>query len=165
MDNNYFDLPDIITLEEHGGNFQAFLETAYDIFKKDFVDQKLKFRGTRLGLKKIPYFKEKEATFWHLTSEGKDEKNRTPDLRRLERIAWPKPLIVDSEHPYLKVWRNQRSGKDRILIFHEQECFLMVLADRGEYILPWTAYLVDKQHNKRKLLQEYEAYKNANAAQ
>lgn len=165
MENNYFELPELITLEDHGGNFDAFLEAVYAVFKKDFLDKKLTFRGTRLGLKKIPYFKGKEATFWHMTSEGDDEKNRIPDLRRMERISWPKPLITDSKHPYLKVWCNKRDGGERILIFHEHENYLVVLADRGEYILPWTAYLVGKSHAKRKLINEYEAYKNANAAQ
>ena len=165
MGTDYFDLPELITLEEFGGNFDLFLEAVYEIFKKDFVEKKLTFRGTRLGLKKIPYYKEKEATFWHMTSEGEDEDNRIPDLRRIECIRWPNPLIVNSEHPYLKVWPNQRKGEDRILIFHENESYLVVLADRGGYILPWTTYYIEKKHTKHKLLKEYEAYKNANAAQ
>jgi len=165
MGTDYFDLPELITLEEFGGNFNYFLEAVYEVFKEDFIDKKLTFRGTRLGLKKVPYFKDKEATFWHMTSEGEDEENRIPDLRRMERIRWPNPLIINSEHQYLKVWRNQRNGKDRILIFHENESYLLILADRGEYILPWTTYIIEKNHKKRKLLKEYEAYKNANAAQ
>lgn len=165
MGNNYFDLPELITLENFGGNFEQFLEAVYEIFKKDFIARKPTFRGKRLGLKKIPYYKDKEATFWHMTSEGEDEGNRIPDLRRMERIRWPNPLIVNSEHPYLKVWRNQRKGKDRILIFHEDESYLVVLADRGDYILPWTTYHIEKTHTKNKLKKEYETYINANAAQ
>lgn len=165
MEDNYFDLPEIITLEELGGNFSSFLEAVYHIFKRDFVDSKPIFRGVRLGLKKYPLIDGKEYTFYHFTHEGEIEIDRIPDLRRMERISWPKPLIVDSEHPYLKVWRNQRKGKDRILIFHEDENYLVVLADRGEYILPWTTYVVENAHRKRNLLKEYESYIKANAAQ
>jgi hypothetical protein len=39
-----------------------------------------------------------------------------------------------------------------------QENYLVILADRGEYILPWTAYLVEQPHRKRKLQREYEEY-------
>jgi hypothetical protein len=45
-------------------------------------------------------------------------------MRRMERIAWPRPMIDDSEHNYLKVWRNVRrcqdGTKNRILILHEK---------------------------------------------
>jgi len=40
----------------------------------------------------------------------------------------------------------------------------VILAKRKKYVLPWTAYLVTKPHQKKKLLKEYEAYKKANAA-
>ena len=164
MENNYFDLPDLITLPEYSGNPTLYLEAVYEIFKKDFVDLKPQFPGKRVGLKKYPLIEGKEYTFYHFTHDGNIESERLPNLRRMERIRWPRPIIEGSEHSYLKVWRNKRDGKDRILIFHENESYLVVLADRGEYVLPWTAYIV-KEHNKRKLLNEYEAYKNANAVQ
>jgi hypothetical protein len=34
----------------------------------------------------------------------------------------------------------------------------VVLADRGTFVLPWTAYLVTESHRKRKLQKEYEDY-------
>lgn len=34
----------------------------------------------------------KEATFWHMIQEGRIEEDRTPDIRRCERIRWPKPI-------------------------------------------------------------------------
>lgn len=164
METNYFDLPDLITLPEHGNDPIAFLDAVYEIFKSDFIDSKPVFPGKRVGLKKYPLIDGKEYTFYHLTHDGNIEKERLPNLRRMERIRWPKPIIENTTHSYLKVWKNERDGKDRILIFHEDESYLVVLADRGEYILPWTAYLVDKPHKKRKLLNEYVTYKKANAA-
>ncbi|MNH30689.1 hypothetical protein D3C79_909980 [compost metagenome] len=44
----------------------------------------------RLGLKRHPVIQGKEATFWHMISEGNDEAERLPDLRRCERIRWPR---------------------------------------------------------------------------
>jgi hypothetical protein len=40
----------------------------------------------------------------------------------------------------------------------ELENYLVILADRGEDILPWTAYLVGQLHRQRKLQREYENY-------
>lgn len=104
-DNMYFELPELIELTQFGGDFNRYLEAIYELFKRDFIDRKPVFRGMRLGLKKYPLSQDgKEATFWHMTSEGDDEDSRMPDLRRMERIQWPAPMINSSTHPYLKVW-------------------------------------------------------------
>lgn len=156
---DYFELPELITLEEYSGNFSAYLEAVYEIFTTDFIKNKPIFRGRRLALKRHPIFQSKEATFWHMTSNGELEEERNPDLRRMERIRWPSKMINESEHPYLKVWRNKRSGnQESILIWHDAEKFLVVLRDRGDYILPWTTYLVNYPNREQKLMKEYEDY-------
>ena len=162
-----FSLPDIIELTEFGGNFSDYLEAVYQIFKTDFVDSKPTFKGTRLGLKRYPLVEGKEYTFYHFTHEGDIENDRLPDLRRMERIAWPRPMI-DSEHEYLKVWRNTRRGKggtkNRILILHEAERYLIILDDRGDYILPWTAFLIKGNTQLKKHIREYDEFIKAEAA-
>jgi hypothetical protein len=159
MENKeYFNLPNLIELDEFNGDFLKYLEAVYECFKRDFIINRPIFRGVRLGLKKYPLFQEKEATFWHMTSEGEDEANREPDLRRMERISWPAAMINKSEHPYLKVWENTRANKTNILIFHEEENYLVVLRKAKDYILPWTAYLIEYKSRKEKLLKEYEVY-------
>jgi hypothetical protein len=159
MENKeYFNLPNLIELDEFNGDFLKYLEAVYECFKRDFIINRPIFRGVRLGLKKYPLFQEKEATFWHMTSEGEDEANREPALRRMERISWPAAMINKSEHPYLKVWENTRANKTNILIFHEEENYLVVLRKAKDYILPWTAYLIEYKSRKEKLLKEYEVY-------
>lgn len=159
MENKeYFNLPNLIELDEFNGDFLKYLEAVYECFKRDFIINRPIFRGVRLRLKKYPLFQEKEATFWHMTSEGEDEANREPDLRRMERISWPAAMINKSEHPYLKVWENTRANKTNILIFHEEENYLVVLRKAKDYILPWTAYLIEYKSRKEKLLKEYEVY-------
>lgn len=161
---NRIELPPIITLEEYSGDIVNYLEAVYTIFRRDFVDSKPKYRNKRLGLKKYPLISDKEYTFYHMTHKGNIETERTPDLRRCERIAYPKPLIENSISTSLKVWKNKRGTKVRILIFHEEESYLVVLEDRGSYILPWTAYIVEYKNKKQRLLKEYEAYINAETA-
>ena len=156
--DRYLELPELIELSQFGGNFTKFLEAGYEVFVNEFVHKKPSFRGMRLGLKKYPLTDGKEATFWHMTSEGEDENNRLPDLRRLERIKWPSHLINNSEHPYLKVWENTRGTKKNILILHEEESYIVILRRGNGYLLPWTAYLIEHEWRKKKFIREYEAY-------
>ena len=151
-------LPPLVLLGDYGGNWDVYLEAIYDWFKLDFIDSKPVFQGRRLGLKRHPVIHGKEATFWHMTSEGMEEENRTPDIRRCERIRWPKPVIDRSDDSAIKVWRNKRGREERICLWLERENYLVILADRGEYILPWTAYLIEQQHRQNKLQKEYEEY-------
>jgi len=162
-----FNLPDIIELADFYGDFNLYNEAVYEIFKNDFVRKKPYFRGIKLGLKKYPLVDDKEYTYYHFTHDGNKETDRAPNMRRMERIAWPSPIINHSENTDLKVWRNIRRGrggtKKRILIFCENENYLVVLEDRGKYILPWTAYLV-QDRKKRKLIDEYKKYIKAETA-
>lgn len=156
-------LPPLVLMGDSGGDWAAYLDKVYHFFVADFVDSKPSYMGRRLGLKRHPIIDGKEATFWHMTSEGEIEADRTPDFRRMERIRWPKPVIENTEErqdaPVVKVWRNVRSKNEtRILIWVETEQYLVVLADRGDYILPWTAYQVTRSHQQRKLQKEYEKY-------
>ena len=73
-------LPDLVMLENYEGDWDRYLNALYAFFKTDFIDNQPFFRGIRLGLKKHPLSKGKEATFWHLISEGKDEEERLVDL-------------------------------------------------------------------------------------
>ena len=66
----YLELPELIELSQYGGNFASYLEAIYEIFVQDFIRNKPSFRGVRLRLKKYPVTDGKEATFWHITSEG-----------------------------------------------------------------------------------------------
>ncbi|NTW88369.1 MAG: hypothetical protein HGB26_04420 [Desulfobulbaceae bacterium] len=151
-------LPPLVLLTDYDGDWNRYLDAIYAWFKQDFIDSKPMFQGRRLGLKRIPITLGKEATFWHMISEGDTEDERLPDFSRCERIRWPKPIIEHVADPSIKVWRNQRRNEERICLWLVQEEYLVILADRGEYILPWTAYLVTQPHQQRKLQKEYEEY-------
>lgn len=151
-------LPDIVLLEKYNGDWEKYLEIIYSYFVRDFVKSKPKYRGIKLALKKHPIIKGKEATFWHLISSGRKEEDRVPDLRRCERIRWPKPIIEHYGDKALKIWQNRRKNDTRILIWLEEEEYLVVLTERKGYLLLWTAYLVTQPHQKRKLQKEYEDY-------
>ena len=149
-------LPPLMEFNDYGGDWKVYLEAIYAAFRKDFVASKPSFRGRRLGLKRHPEYDGKEATFWHMISEGSVEEERTPDFRRCERIRWPRPLIEHETEPEVLVWTESRaSNDDRIHIYLPDERYLVVLADRGNYILPWTAFYIEHEKGHRKYLQRH----------
>ena len=151
-------LPPLVLLEDYGGNWDLYLDAIYTWFKQDFVDSKPAFQGKRLGLKRHPMSNGKEATFWHMTSEGTDEENRIPNLRRCERIRWPKPVIENSQDSKIKYWSAIKRRENRIHIWLEEEDYVVVLADRKGFLIPWTAFLVTREHTRKKLRKEHENY-------
>jgi hypothetical protein len=154
-------LPDLLLLSDYGGDYHTYMEAVYAVFEADFVKSKPEFRGKKLRLKYHPETHGKAYTFYHMTHEGNDEANRQPDLRRCERMPWARPAIENCDAWQLKVWRQVRNGKDRICIWIElagEPDYFVVLDDRKDYILPWTAFVLQYNHEKRKKQKEYEEY-------
>ena len=169
MESKDYHLPEIITLEEFGGDWHSFIEAVYEAFKKDFLISRPIFRGTYIKLKRHPLFQDKAYTFYHMTHKGDIESDREPELRRCERISWAKPVIENCEQWKLKIWPQIRKGKNRICIWLEldDEPDYIVILDvrKNSYIYVWTAFTLNRNHKKRKKLKEYEEYmKNAKAA-
>lgn len=154
-------LPELVLLEDWSGSWKRYLEALYSYFKEDFVENKPVFRGQKVTFKRHPILKGKEATFWHLISERK-EKEEKIDLRRCERIRWPRPIIENWDTNVIKFWKNTRKGEIRICLWLKDQEYLVILAERKKYILLWTAYMVTRPHRKAKLEKEHENYwKNA----
>ncbi len=86
--------------------------------------------------------------------------NVLPDLRRCERIRWPRSIIEGADTKYVKSWKNSRKGEERLVLALEDFSYVVVLADRSDYVLLWTAYCVEYEHRRRKLREEYEAFTN-----
>ena len=151
-------LPELEVFADYGGDWDKYLEAIYQFFRSDFVDVKPCFRGKRLGLKRHPVIQNKEATFWHFISEGSNEEDRTPDFRRCERIRWPAPIINNSGDSCLKIWAEPKGKNKRVHIWFEQEAYLVVLDDRGDYILPWTAFYIEREHQRKKYNKRWARY-------
>lgn len=136
---------------------ENYIDRVYDIFKSDFVDSKPLFYK-RVGLKSYPLRNGREATFWHFTTFGEKEDIRDIDIARCERIKFPKIIIENYNDDDVKYWENERQGEKRILLYFEKENYLVVLSDRGDFVLPWTAYSITYKNQKEKLLKEYAEY-------
>ena len=152
-------LPPLVLFSDYRGDWERYLNALYSYFESDFLRTRPLFRGQRLGLKRHPLWEGKEATFWHMISEGRDEATRQPDLRRCERLRWSRAVIENSNDPAVKIWETTRRNERRVCLWLKEEEYLVVLAERQGYLLPWTAYMVTRSHRKLKFQKEFERWK------
>lgn len=164
MDNEHNWLPELLLLEDFAGDPKRYLEAAYQIFQRDFEHSKPKFGTYKVNLKWMPIFQGKSATFWHMISEGKEEADRTPDFRRLERIGWVKPILEafqetkPTEQAKLYWWIELRGNEQRYHITLTDFSYLVVVVKRKNFVLPWTAFYVEYGHQRRKYKKRYEEF-------
>jgi len=147
-------LPEILPFH---GDWSAYVEEVYQVFRKDFFIERVHFRDRRVSVRSEPRDQGKEAGFWHAISEGKEETNRIPDLRRCERVRWIRALL-EADTANVRIWKNWRGSDRRILVALPDFSYVVVLADRSKYVLFITAFCVEREHRRKKLRKEWEAW-------
>jgi len=153
-------LPPLVLLQDSNGDWLRYVEAIYDIFKSDFIRSTPLFRSKNVGIRFDPVEKGKAATFWHIISEGAVEEERIPDLRRCERIRWPRKIIDNSDKPEIKIWEAKKKGERVYLLLQSgNENYLVVLRKGKTYFLLLTAFMVERKHQVEKLVREYWEYK------
>lgn len=149
------------------GDWDLYIEEIYRLFQETLADPirtgRLRWRGVRMGLKRYPETQSKESTFWHLVTEGEIEAERTPALDRCARIRWPGGLIPRTVDARVLTWIKEHKGSRRIHMYLSEARYLFVLDYRSkegsEFILPWTAFPVDRDHTHAKLIKAFESWK------
>lgn len=150
--------PNLIYFEDYHGDFKVYFNAAYEIFHGHFISNKPSFEGLQVTAPRYPEMDGIHKTFYHITLVGEDEGNREPDFRRLERIRFPRFLIENHPHNELLIWEKEIGRDKRIHIMNEAEMYLLVLTRRSNYIMLWTAFMIEKKHTLIKKKKEYEAY-------
>lgn len=175
MSNDTIEFPDLIELNDYGGNYTAYESALLARYDQDLWKGGLTFNGLNV----IPRVHQKfnvggkslDWTFAHFTSKGDIDEERELDLRRCERLGYIKPIIMNAHTDCVKVWENDRANNRggrtaSIVLWCEQANSKIVLTKverKGrEYYVITTFYLINdskriKNHNK-----EYELYNKTN---
>lgn len=156
--------PELIEFNDYGGDFEAYFDAVYEVFKNSFITNQPLYNDLRVSAQKHPLVDGIHRTFYHITHEGADEANRQPDFRRMERIRFPRFIIDNNLHSEILIWKNKRKRDTRVLMYNEEENYLVVLTERKDYYLFWTAYVVERKHRQKKLIREYQSYINTETA-
>lgn len=154
-------LPEPLNYDDYKGDWEKFVEDAYDIFIRDFYHNPTFYGNNRVS---IDHTQErgKEKTFWHIVEGSKAGEIDWLDMkRRYERIGWPKPIIINHQDSKISVWQNVRRRKTRILFWFESiegHGYLVVIERirKGEHFIV-TAYPTDRPHTRRWLIDDRNA--------
>lgn len=162
-------LPEIIPFNNFG-NWDVYMDVLYAIFKRDFIDSKPKVGQVLFRLKYQPVFQDRAYTFYHMTHKGNIEDERIPDMRRSERVPWCRPTIENADAYNLCFWEEERKGHHRVCIWLQAEDengnidiednYFVILEVRADYVLPWTAFCAEYNHQIRKKTKEYRQWLN-----
>ena len=153
-------LPEVLSFH---GNWEVFIKEVYAIFERDFKKSRPSFRG--LAVTYDARMEDgREAGFWHIVQrDDAAAGERLPDFKRCGRIPWPRSIIEHPADSAVSIWENERKKTDssrqtRILVWLEDEDYLVVLGDKKNYMILVTAYCVDQESYKRKLRKERDEY-------
>ncbi len=163
-DCNY--IPKQVFLADFNGDWNAYLEHLYEVFKQDFLTSPVVFNNKVVNIIRETIFDGKERSFWHIISDSQAgapicDNNRIPNLDRCSKLVWAKPLITDLNNcEYYKVWVqfHDKTNRNRIFIWCTNIDYLVVLEDRKSFFKLITAYPV-WESKKSQLKKHYEQYK------
>ena len=149
-------------LYEFHGDWRIYVDEIYEVFCNSVAHANLSFRGLKISCQYRPEYQGKHFGFWHMISENLDknqsEDDRVPDMRRCERITWVAYLIQHAEASNeITWWENTRGRDTHVVIWHEQENFVVILAKRQDYYLLKTCYCAE-EHRRRTFIKERAEY-------
>ena len=151
-------LPESLIYNDFNGDWDKFLTTVYEIFVHDFKSSRPTYQG-------LPVSYDgrvedgKEAVFWHLICRNDlSTQKRELDLRRCERIPWPRPIIEHSTDLVISVWKSERQREIRVLIWIETLNYLIVMAEKPKSMILVTAFCTDIKSQREKLIKERDKY-------
>ena len=157
--------PNLETLEAHGNEWAKYIEAIYAVFKEHFISSLPRRGRITIGVRPIIEDQNKERAFWHITSQGSIERERTPDLRRCERIRYPKPMIELDQAKNLFVWEkeklmNQKRRETRLHIAVDDFSYIVVLSpvEHGSKRFLVTTFYIEYRHQREKYKKDYQEY-------
>lgn len=161
----------LIEMSEFNHDYDKYMSYLYSqVFKKYLYTNKVFYNGKVIGLKRHPEELGQEQSFFHLTTIASDKETpfseREPDFRRCERLHWIKPSI-ETDHvelcntPCFEDYKDNSRRNERVKLLNEQERYIIILEDRGNYYLLITAFYIEEEYYLKRLIKERDKAKSA----
>lgn len=151
--------------------FRSYEDNLYKLFIDTYINNEIKYNDIIVKMKYYPPEFDERSGFYHLIYENydhtNDEMDRLPNLNRCEKVLWAKELLtecINKKCIRLLFWKNKRKGRNNVVIYCEDLEYVVILGERTGYYILVTAYPIEYENTKRKLLKEYNSYIKANNA-
>lgn len=132
MCDAYSWLPPLCEMEQYGGDWPSYESELYRLFREDWDRLRPFCRGQPVGYAVDPVVNGRPEAFWHLIQEkDRESGERVPNMRRCERIRWPRALIVESSRHDVCLWRERRRKGTRLVFALDDFSYVVILAERG----------------------------------
>lgn len=149
--NRHIDWLPKLELYNEYGDWQTYIDALYEIYLNDFIRNPIYINGKRIKQRREPQYLSKDKAFWHICYGNDDHPSHNPDFRRLERIRWPKAIILNRNDVIIKIWEDDcykgSTGKLQVSIWFNDE-YLVILEPRKNEIQFITAYCTDRAHKR-----------------
>lgn len=171
MGNRCFWLPEIVSFADYGNDWKKYDNYLYSIFSEHFLQNHPFFMGKEVHPRQHPMYNNKFESYFHITcGHYKNIEDRVPDLRRCERIQWPKALIENHQcnctlncDNYI-IWKKKYKNTYRYSLLLKDEKYLVILEERKKYFVLVSAFPLTYSHAYSDQLEYYEnAKKTENA--
>lgn len=151
-------LPPLVFLDDFPSE-QEYEDELYRLFCADWIfGDPPTFRGIPIRIRNGTAIDGKDFGFWHLLTGGGNEANGPLLLERCECISWARCLIDHADTPNTRVWREGRPGRGSWLVATPDFSYVVILDERGDYLLLVTAYPEERQRRRDKRRKAYETY-------
>ena len=152
-------IPPLLQWDGQANTWKKYIEEVFSAFYDDFIKTQPQFHGYWVRCYQQPTYDGKEGGFWHCVTFGEThrepEQNRQPDLRRCERIRWPRFIIehVDSGDFRIDYWTKvhvtSRGQQTRHYLWLQEEYVVVLEENRrpGKSTIFYlvTAYVTDQK--------------------
>lgn len=141
-------LPPVI---ENMGDWNAFIDTSYQVYKNDFIANPPTFMGKRVVVDKRVLDGKYMEGFWHVVQRDmRRAGNRYPDFQRAERTSWIKPLILNPAAKGVE-YRRRLEGKREIrhYLLAPSRNYVVILGEKKKAMFLVTAFCIDRSLAER----------------
>jgi hypothetical protein len=155
-------LPDLITLSEFNGNWDAYVAYCYGVFEREIRDARLTFLDLNVGCRRLPQTDSKDYRFWHLVSNNSDaskqEDDRIINLKRCERLRWIPYVLRQAQLKDASIlcWEKpMKHGESSLHFWLHNHDYLVVLGRRANYFMLTTAFPFEGTEGRIKSERDY----------
>jgi hypothetical protein len=151
-------LPPLITLGAHNGDTIFYMDTLYQTFLGDLVQQNNTLLGKPVYVPRKLEADGKHERFWHVITDPHSPRVQDVQHARAEKIPWIKSVIDNFQRPEVLAYEIKKGRDLKLYLYIPEQQFMLILVDRGNEYFFVTAYHIPYTYMINQYNREYKKY-------